>query len=67
LFDWEGKMKNRPFLELFNLFLLVALFIANAWDFIFRADHSVSSLLVSLLVVMVVVVGYVNALKKKPE
>jgi hypothetical protein len=60
-------MKNRPFLELFNLFLLVALFIANAWDFIFRADHSVSSLLVSLLVVMVVVVGYVNALKKKPE
>jgi hypothetical protein len=54
-------------LELFNLFLLVALFIANAWDFIFRADHSGSSLLVSLLVVMVVVVGYVNALKKKPE
>jgi hypothetical protein len=60
-------MKNRPFLELFNLFLLVALLVANMWDFVFRANHPVSSLLVSLLVVMVVVVGYVNTLKKKPE
>jgi len=58
---------KRPFLEMFYLFLLIALFVVNAWDFHFRADHPLSSLAVSVLVVLVVVIGHYHVLKKKRE
>jgi len=58
---------KRPFLEIFYLFLLIALFVVNAWDFLFRADHPLSSLAVSVLVVLVVVIGHYHVLKKKRE
>jgi uncharacterized membrane protein len=53
-------------LEIFYLFLLVALFVSNAWDFVFRPDHPLSSLVVTLLVVLVVVIGHYHVLRKKP-
>lgn len=56
----------RSFLEIFYLFLLVALFVSNAWDFVFRPDHPLSSLVVTLLVVLVVVIGHYHVLRKKP-
>jgi len=52
---------------MFYLFLLIALFVVNAWDFPFRADHPLSSLAVSVLVVLVVVIGHYHVLKKKRE
>jgi len=58
-------MTKLPFLEIFFLFLLIALFVANAWDFLFRADHPLSSLAVSVLVVLVVVIGHYHVLRKK--
>ena len=58
---------KRPFLEIFYLFLLIALFVVNAWDFLLRADHPLSSLAVSVLVVLVVVIGHYHVLKKKRE
>ena len=58
---------KRPFLEMFYLFLLIALFVVNACDFPFRADHPLSSLAVSVLVVLVVVIGHYHVLKKKRE
>ena len=58
---------KRPFLEMFYLFLLIALFVVNAWDFHFRADHPLSSLAVSVLVVLVVGIGHYHVLRKKAE
>jgi len=44
-------MKRRPFIELFEFFLLLALFVANLWDFFLRPEHPLSSLVVVILVV----------------
>jgi len=44
-------MKQRPFIELFEFFLLLALLVANLWDFVLRPEHPVSSLVVVILVV----------------
>jgi len=41
--------------------------VVNACDFPFRADHPLSSLAVSVLVVLVVVIGHYHVLKKKRE
>ena len=62
----DGNMK-RPFLEMFYLFLLIALFVANAWGFPFRADHPLSSLAVSVLVVLVVGIGHYHVLRRRAE
>jgi hypothetical protein len=60
-------MKNRPFLDIFLVFLLVALTVANAWDFLFRADHPVSSIVTSLLAFGALVVGCAHVFKKQPQ
>ena len=46
-----GEMKQRPFIELFEFFLLLALLVANLWDFVLRPEHPLSSLVVVILVV----------------
>jgi len=59
------KLRERPFLEIANLFFLVALFVASIWDFLFRADHPISSLVVGGCVVIVFVLGYVIAFRRR--
>jgi membrane associated rhomboid family serine protease len=60
-------MKNRPFLDIFLVILLVALVVANAWDFLFRADHPVASVVTSLLVFAALVAGWAHVFQKKVQ
>jgi hypothetical protein len=60
-------MKNRPFLDLFLVVLLIALAVANAWDFVIRIDHPLSSFVTSLLSFLVLVVGFTHVFQKKPQ
>ena len=45
------KLKERPFLEIANLFFLVALCFTSIWDSLLRPDHPISSLVVGVCVV----------------
>ena len=65
--DAEGEMKNKPFLDIFLVFLLVALTVANAWDFFFRAEHPLSSIVTSLLAFGALVVGFAHVFRKKAQ
>jgi hypothetical protein len=56
--------QERPFLEIVELFLLVALFVSNIWDFMFRPSHPPSSLVVSGLVCAVFALGCRRAIKR---
>ena len=63
----EIDMKNRPFLDIFLVFLLVALVVADAWDFVFRADHPVSSIVTSVLAFAALVAGCTHVFQKKVQ
>lgn len=60
-------MKNRPFIDIFLVFLLVALVVVNAWDFVFRADHPLSSIMTSLFALATLVVGCVHVFQKQVQ
>jgi len=63
----EVDMKKTPFLDIFLVFLLVALVLADAWDFVFRADHPVSSIVASLLALAALAVGCTHVFQKRVQ
>ena len=60
-------MNSRPFLDIFLMFLLVALVVANAWDFFFRADHPVSGIVTSLLALAALIAGSAHVFRRKVQ
>jgi hypothetical protein len=60
-------MKNKPFLELFMLFLMVALVVSNLWSLFFEGDRSPSAILTFGLAVVLMVVGFIHSFRKKLE
>jgi uncharacterized membrane protein len=60
-------MKNRPFVEMAMLFLMVALVVANVWDFLYRPEHPISSVVVIILALLVVLFGFLHVFNKKAD
>ncbi len=58
-------MKDRPFLDIFLVALMIGSVVANAWDFFFRPEHPVSSIVTGLLVLATLVVGCAHVFKKE--
>jgi hypothetical protein len=63
----EIAMKDRAFLDIFLVVLLIGSAVANAWDFLFRADHPVPSIVASLLALAALVVGCLHVFKKEAK
>jgi hypothetical protein len=60
-------MKDKAFLDIFLVVLLIGSVVANAWDFLFRPDHPVSSIVTSLLGLATLVVGCLHVFKKEAK